>query len=55
MREVSVFGVFWSVFARIRTEYRNLQENISVFSPTALNFGPEILRIRTLSAQGSSI
>ena len=39
---------FWSVFSRIRTEYGEIR-SIPVFSSNAIKYGPEKLRIRTLS------
>ena len=38
--------LFWSLFSRIRTEYREILRNLPVFSPNAQKCGT--LRIRTL-------
>ena len=40
VKSVQMWSYFWSVFSCIRTKYRDLQ--ISVFSPNAGNYGPEI-------------
>ena len=47
---VSVFGVFWSVFSRNRTEYREIR-SIQIFSPNSGKYIPEEFRIRTLFTQ----
>ena len=41
VKSVQIRSYFWSVFFRIRSEYREIR-NISVFTPHSGKYGPEI-------------
>ena len=49
LREKRLYSeFFWSVFSRIRSEYRKILYIISIFSPNAGKYRPEKLRIQTI-------